>query len=61
MNSEIEDALIFYADAATYLSPTKGWNAQYDPEPAPITVDKGERARRVLDAWKAGHYDAPRS
>lgn len=41
-------ALFFYADKATYETSSTGFAAQYDPNPEPITLDKGKRARMAL-------------
>jgi hypothetical protein len=55
MNTEqlkkiISDALIFYANPSTYKTPSKGFAAQVDPEPSPIQIDKGQRARDAVTA-----------
>lgn len=44
----VEEVLAFYADAKNYSSPSKGFALQYDPEPAPVMVDRGARARGLL-------------
>jgi hypothetical protein len=44
------EALEFYADPANWSSASKGFAAQYDPEPPLVAVDGGRRARRALEA-----------
>ena len=47
---DLKKILQFYADPQTYNSPSTGFAAQYDPEPAPIEKDNGLRARLVLQS-----------
>ena len=42
-------ALEFYANPTNYVTTSKGFAAQYDPEPPAVTADRGERARRALE------------
>ncbi len=44
----LKEALRFYADEANWRSPSRGFAAQYDPEPAPVAADRGSVARRAL-------------
>ncbi len=46
----LTEALEFYARDDLLQSPSEGFEAQYDPAPAPIEQDRGERARRALAA-----------
>lgn len=47
---QVSKALQFYADPATYKSPSQGFAAQYDPDLSPIQIDKGKFAREVIEA-----------
>jgi len=38
----LADALAFYADEQNWRSPSRGFAAQYDPEPSPIDRDRGD-------------------
>jgi len=43
------EAVWFYADKENWRSPSKGFAAQYDPEPSPVEKDGGRRAREAME------------
>lgn len=45
---KIIEVLRFYADRNNYQTPSTGFAAKYDPEPAPIKKDLGQLARNLL-------------
>lgn len=45
---ECKQALEFYANKDNWETPSTGFAAQYDPEPAPACADRGKLASKVL-------------
>ena len=50
LRNYIISVLAFYADEETYKSDSSGFQLQYDPNPAPIEKDRGEKARQLMKA-----------
>ena len=48
----LKKVLAFYAEPKNWLSKSKGFALQYDPEPSEIQKDKGELARMTLSQTK---------
>lgn len=49
----LENALAFYANKDNWCSPSRGFVAQYDPEPSPMDNDAGSRAKAALYVLEA--------
>jgi hypothetical protein len=44
----LEAALAFYANIENWQSPSRGFALQYDPQPSPVSADRGGRALAAL-------------
>lgn len=42
------EVIQFYANPDNWVTPSKGFAAQYDPELSPVKADRGEKAREFL-------------
>lgn len=49
-NKRLKASLEFYADKNNWQSPSTGFALQYDPVIAPCVLDKGDKARKVLES-----------
>jgi len=49
-HDDLKAVLAFYASSANWQSPSSGFALQYDPQPSPVSRDRGLRARLTLDA-----------
>tara|TARA_R100001198_G_C5137201_1_gene152693 strand:- start:269 stop:610 length:342 start_codon:yes stop_codon:yes gene_type:complete len=47
--SDMKAALEFYATPESYQSISRGFSAQYDPQPSAVKLDKGAMARNILE------------
>ena len=47
-HDKLNKALAFYANSANWQSPSRGFALQYDPQPSPVSADRGIRARAAL-------------
>lgn len=47
-NERLRAELAFYADPDNWVSPSKGFAAQYDPEPSPVHRVRHHRAAAAL-------------
>ena len=49
-NKRLGKALRFYARRENWVTPSRGFAAQYDPGPSLVEADSGARARAALKA-----------
>ena len=47
-HDKLNKALAFYANSENWQSPSRGFAAQYDPQPSPVSADRGARALAAL-------------